>query len=452
MWSLINLSEVCQAGRIDAEHFRPDYLAVEEKVAGFSPVPLGRIASYINRGVQPEYQEGGTIPVLRTVNVREHGFSETRQEFVSDAFYRENPRGQVRKGDILMTSTGVGTLGRVAYHFEDTSYFADGHITIIRGVRNIKPLFLVTLLQSRIGFALIERRQRGSSGQIEIYPSDIASIPIPQLDDKFQQEIVSLQERAHQLRQKSKSLYAQAEALLLSELGLDDLDLSHQPTYTRNFSQVWSAGRLDAEHFQPKYYRLEEVIQSGRFSTCVLGELIEPIRNGFDYRNFAEEGTPYIRVGDIRIGRIDIEGTLRVPITINDVDKGIALQPGDILFTRKGTFGNAAVVRQGQEHVIISSEIMLLRLKDRRVRPDYLALFLNSQAGYLQVERRVHGVAFYSISQADLASILVPIACEDIQEQLSSLVKRSIETEQEAKRLLEEAKRRVEAMIMGENA
>lgn len=351
-----------------------------------------------------------------------------------------------------MTSTGVGTLGRVAYHFEDTSYFADGHITIIRGVRNIKPLFLVTLLQSRIGFALIERRQRGSSGQIEIYPSDIASIPIPQLDDKFQQEIVSLQERAHQLRQKSKSLYAQAEALLLSELGLDDLDLSHQPTYTRNFSQVWSAGRLDAEHFQPKYYRLEEVIQSGRFSTCVLGELIEPIRNGFDYRNFAEEGTPYIRVGDIRIGRIDIEGTLRVPITINDVDKGIALQPGDILFTRKGTFGNAAVVRQGQEHVIISSEIMLLRLKDRRVRPDYLALFLNSQAGYLQVERRVHGVAFYSISQADLASILVPIACEDIQEQLSSLVKRSIETEQEAKRLLEEAKRRVEAMIMGENA
>ncbi|HFD39785.1 MAG TPA: hypothetical protein ENJ31_08085 [Anaerolineae bacterium] len=181
-----------------------------------------------------------------------------------------------------------------------------------------------------------------------------------------------------------------------------------------------------------------------------MGELIEPIRNGFDYRGFADKGTPYIRVGNVRNGRLDTEGALKVPITIKDVDKDVVLQPGDVLFTRKGTFGNAAVVRKGQEHAIISSEIMLLRLKDKRVEPDYLALFLNSTAGYLQVERRVHGVAFYSISQTDLASVIIPIASVKTQKRLTELVASSIKAEQEAKRLLEEAKQRVEAMILGE--
>jgi type I restriction enzyme M protein len=91
---------------------------------------------------------------------------------------------------------------------------------------------------------------------------------------------------------------------------------------------------------------------------------------------------------------------------------------------------------------------MLVRLTDRRVQPDYLALFLNSHAGYQQVERRVHGVAFYSISQADLAGINIPIPTADVQTRLARLVEQSIKAENEAKRLLEEAKWRVEEMVL----
>ena len=55
----------------------------------------------------------------------------------------------------------------------------------------------------------------------------------------------------------SENLYTEAEALLLAELGLDRLDLSHQATYTAQFSGAWAAGRLDAERFQPKYGNLQ---------------------------------------------------------------------------------------------------------------------------------------------------------------------------------------------------
>lgn len=87
-------------------------------------------------------------------------------------------------------------------------------------------------------------------------------------------------------------------------------------------------------------------------------------------------------------------------------------------------------------------------MNDPRIQPDYLALFLNSYGGYQQVERRVHGVAYDSISQLDLESIFIPILSDDLQRRLIRLEQQSIEAKQEGHRLLEEAKCRVKAMIL----
>ena len=451
VWSIIPFLEVFESARLDSEHFQPSFVNMESKVRSFDHKLLGQIAGYINRGTQPTYSEEGEIPVLRTVNIREKGLTDTRQDFVTKEFFDDNPRGQVSQDDVLITSTGVGTLGRVTYNYESSPYFADGHITMVRNFEHSNPQYVTTFLQSQVGYALIERRQRGSSGQIEIYPDDIASIPIPLLPKAFQEDIAAMQMRARELRWRSQELYAEAEALLLDALGLDAaLDAEEEAllTYTQSSRRAWEAGRLDAEYFQPRYTQVEQAIQQAAHTT--LGKLIEPLVNGYDYRDYVEEGTPYIRVGNVGRGRIDLEGAAKVGITIDDVDKNVDLRVGDVLFTRKGTFGNAAVVREGQTHAIISSEIMRLRLKDLRIQPDYLALFLNSDAGYLQVERRVHGVAYYSISQPDLESVFVPILSADLQQHLTRLVQQSIKAEQDAHRLLEEAKAQVEAMILVE--
>ncbi len=90
-----------------------------------------------------------------------------------------------------------------------------------------------------------------------------------------------------------------------------------------------------------------------------------------------------------------------------DVNKPVGLELGDILFTRKGSFGNSDVMTEVEVNMIISSEIMLVRLNltaKTIILPEYVSLFLNSRFGYLQVERRVCGVAYYSISQPDRLS------------------------------------------------
>lgn len=255
---------------------------------------------------------------------------------------------------------------------------------------------------------------------------------------------------AYQKRKEAHSFYKQAEARLLEALGLQNIDLSHQVAYTGSFREAVSAHRLDAEYFQPKYYRILDAMDRSGFQSTILGSIIEPIRNGFDFREFSEEGTPYIRVGDIRNGKIDVRGAVRVRIKAEEVKKNVRLSVGDLLFTRKGSYGNAAVVRDGSEQAIISSEIMLLRIRPEyrnQVDPDYLALFLNSSVGFEQIERRVHGVAFYSISQQDLSGVCILFPSLEAQRELAHLVFQSQKLEETTYEMLDYAKKQIESLI-----
>jgi len=114
---------------------------------------------------------------------------------------------------------------------------------------------------------------------------------------------------------------------------------------------------------------------------------------------------------------------VKIDVPPDAIKKDVAVKAGDILFSRKGTFGRSAVVEEVFEDCVISSEIMKLRVKDERVDPYYLSTYINSRIGFLQVERRTHGVSNYSISQPDLQSIKVAILPKESQLKIANLVK-----------------------------
>ena len=220
--------------------------------------------------------------------------------------------------------------------------------------------------------------------------------------------------------------------------------------YERRAQDVFAAKRLDAEHFQPKYDDLYRQITHTGIETRRLEEIILPVMNGFDCRDFVDEGTPYIRVGDIKKGRIDLESAFHIPLTADKIGKDISLHVGDVLFTRKGSFGNAAPVWDESKHAIISSEIMLLRLRSEyknAILPEYLVLFLNSLAGSIQAEKWAHGAAFYSITQEDLGCFVIPMISRHEQERLRGLMIQAESFRKQARFLLDQAKRAVEIAI-----
>jgi hypothetical protein len=122
-WNVVSLSEVLDSARLDAEYYHPTLVSIESRVRACEYRLLGDIAGYINRGTQPTYDEDGMIPALRTVNIREKGLTDTRREFVTQDFYESKPRGRVAEDDILITSTGVGTL--VLFHVTSLDFLVD---------------------------------------------------------------------------------------------------------------------------------------------------------------------------------------------------------------------------------------------------------------------------------------------------------------------------------------
>ena len=350
----------------------------------------------------------------------------------------------------------VGTVGNASVIYEEFTGNTDRNVATIKDINsNFSPYFVSTFLKSYYGSSQTERLSTGNVQPL-LNLLQVKSILIPKLEHKFQVKIRELVKTAHTLKSRSSNFYQQAEDWLLSELGLKDWQPTEESVAVKSFAESFlSSDRLDAEYYQPKYDQTEKAIKDCGFPFQKLGSLIEPIQNGFDFREYIEEGTPYVRVGDVKNGQINIESAVKIPLSIADIDKPVGLQVGDILFTRKGSFGNSAVVTELEVNGIISSEIMLVRLTSasrQEILPEYVSLFLNSKFGYLQVERRVHGVAYYSISQSDLANLLIPILPKSQQQKIVEKIKSSFSLKQESKHLLEIAKTGVERAIETDEA
>lgn len=439
--------------RFDSEFFKRKYFQIEDKInelhKSMRLIETQPIIIHPTE-IKREYVEDDLSGVLffRTQNLRPLRVDLSNQVYISLEDAKKLSKNEIKKNDILITRTGAN-FGDTLIFNEEIPAIASSHVFILRN-KIINQSFLAVFLNTIYGKEQINKGMYGGV-QPEVAPYYLKNILFPVLSDYFQKIIERLVNQSSIEVKKSKIIYQQAEDLLLTELGLKDWKPTEESIAVKSFSESFlSSGRLDAEYYQPKFYQVEEAIQSCSFHSQRLGSLIEPIQNGFDYREYTEEGTPYIRVGDVKNGQINFESAVKIPMTISDIDKPVGLKTGDILFTRKGSFGNSAVVTELELNAIISSEIMLLRLTSvfkQEILPEYVSLFLNSKFGYLQVERRVHGVAYYSISQPDLANLLIPMLPISQQQKIVEKIKLSFALKQKSKQLLEIAKIGVEKAI-----
>ena len=449
VWSIVNLSALYGERRFDAECYRPVILRDENVLEPHNTVRLGDVAT-VTDGQHGYHQVDPASPIRHitakcVLQGRVEGDGVDR---LARRTHDANKRSQLAVDDILFSTAGrIGEAGLVCADILPANIDQDVARITLKGGVSVAPDFLTIFLNSEFGRFQCER---ATTGQIQRHIS-LAALR------EFRIPVVSWQHRVGQILResithahKTKTLQLEAETILTTALGLDGADLSQRLFYENTFACAVEAGRLDAEHFQPKFETLLEILCSRDFELLPLGKMIKPVKNGFDCRDFCDDGTPYIRVADVKKGRLEIDGCARIPLKAKDVSKDISLAVGDVLFTRKGSFGNAAHVRPGQEHAIISSEIMLIRLKPsliEKVLPEYLALYFNSNAGTLQAEKWAHGVAFFSISQEDLARFMVPILPMPEQKELKAKTDQAEAAYQQSRRLLDTAKRAVEIAI-----
>jgi type I restriction enzyme S subunit len=98
-------------------------------------IRLDEIAEIVGRGITPRYDPNGTCLVLNQKCIR-NGRVTLDQARGHDEKSRMTPSKKLlRRGDILVNSTGVGTLGRTAPAPREAGFMTitvDSHITIVR--------------------------------------------------------------------------------------------------------------------------------------------------------------------------------------------------------------------------------------------------------------------------------------------------------------------------------
>ncbi len=175
------------AGRLDPEHFKPKYAGLETHIRAtgcFSQ--LEDLLAINERGTQPDYAESG----LAVVNSKHVADGEVRLNDDNRLAIAGSNALKIKQGDVLMNGTGVGTIGRAAPFLHDTVALPDNHVTVLRPkVGRIDSVYLSVYLNSLAGQFQVNKWLRGSSGQIELYPNDIAQFLVWIAPTEVQQSI-----------------------------------------------------------------------------------------------------------------------------------------------------------------------------------------------------------------------------------------------------------------------
>jgi restriction endonuclease S subunit len=427
--------------KIHSEFFKTNNLKFQNDIKKHRFSKLKNILHHNSRYGQPIYNHTHDIIILNSQHIRN---DEIKYTLARKGSNKKN----IEKYDILLTSTGVGTLGRVNMHYanNDMSVSIDNHITVIRS-KNTNHFYLMMYLQSRYGQFQIDKHYSGTSGQIEIYPQDIGEFLIPILSNNFQLKIEYLVTTAHEKLEQSKALYAEAEHILLQELDLLDFKPSIENIAIKHLSESFgTTGRLDAEYYQPKYEEVLKIIQKTSYD--ILGNIvnmkksIEPGRDAY-----CDKGIPFIRVANLSKDGISHSNIYLDPASM-DNKKLSDLQPkkNTILFSKDGTVGIAYNIKT-QTSIITSGALLHLQIKKDNILPEYLTLALNSIIVQMQSDRDVGGSIIKHWIPSEIEKITIPIIDLNIQQQIEDKIQQSFILRKESKHLLSVAKQAVELAI-----
>ena len=141
---------------------------------GWSLSTIGKEASMLRRGISPKYNEKGKSIVINQKCIRQFMVN------VEESRYQDKPFSEEMRlvdGDVVICSTGTGTLGRVGQIFGDLGECTfDSHVTLVRANGNLDKNYLGQALYFQQPY--FENMGKGTTNQIELSKTSISSLPI----------------------------------------------------------------------------------------------------------------------------------------------------------------------------------------------------------------------------------------------------------------------------------
>jgi type I restriction enzyme, S subunit len=199
---------------------------------GWRKTPIVEQTSLLNRGIAPKYDKTAKSRVINQKCIRD---GRILMEPARRQSKEVKPDRLVRMGDVLINSTGAGTLGRVAQVWSPIeNCTVDTHVTIARPIdEGASTYFGQALLNLEPVFS---EMGKGATNQLELSRSDIGAIeiwqPPPHLYVEFRRLVGPMLEQADQLSIANLSLQKARDQLLprlmSGQLGISGIRLPEE--------------------------------------------------------------------------------------------------------------------------------------------------------------------------------------------------------------------------------
>lgn len=378
------------------------------------------------------------VPYYRGQDVHNFFIEQSNPIYIDESTFLEPimKRSHLQRGDLLLSI--VGTVGKLSLVFTDRKQTCSCKLAILRP--KISAEFLSIFLSSKFGQKQIKKLTRGAV-QMGLILEDMDQVIIPTLLEDFQIHIKDMVLESYVKLEQSKSLYAQAEALLLKSLGLENFSPSSKNTNIKSFKDSFATtSRLDAEYYQPKYEDYQNHVFSYQEGWSPLEKVCD--LKDKNYSPNDEKFYQYIELADINksggitgcskeLGK-DLPSRARRKVNAGDV----------LISSIEGSLSSCAIVGKEFENSLCSTGFYVI--KSDKINSETLLVLFKSDLMQNILKQSCSGTILTAINKDEFLKFPLPLINPKTQSQISLLIQESFALKSKSEKLLELAKQAVE--------
>ena len=439
--------------RIDSGYFSKEAIAAESLVESLPHHPFSDITSVFRKGIfdikadtYVAANEG--IPFVRIGDLKGGLIQKDSTAWISDDAHRLEAKTALKRGDLVISKTAYPAASMV--NLKECNVSQDTIAVRLNpfGRAQFKSGFIAAFLNTKQGYSLMARRFQGNVQQ-HLSLEDGKAIRIPLFGLPLQNRVHAIVQAADRQQNASSKKHKEAEDTLLEALGLADWKPPEPLSYTARASDAFTAGRLDAEFFQPRLKSLINKFEeaAGDFRLVALGDYSEPLKYGSSEKlEYTDKGTPFLRITDLDERRFDLSSVKFIDKKLT-FSKAETAKSGDILVSRSGTLGLAAPITEEFDAAIFGSYFIRVRPDNSVFNTEFLALFINSIAGVVQFEAVKTGGIQTNLTISAIENLMIPLGTLEWQATFVTLASEGLVARDRAHQTLKAAKRAVEIAV-----
>ncbi|MCI7170873.1 restriction endonuclease subunit S [bacterium] len=146
----------------------------------------------IRRGKSPKYiEQSETLVFAQKCNTKYNGIDIGLAFYLDESTLNKYPEDEyMQDGDIVINSTGTGTLGRVGFYRatnnrQSVPIVPDSHVTVIRSYQELNAFYLYAFMKANQ--SELEKKGEGSTNQKELKPLTLKElyVPVPPYEEQL---------------------------------------------------------------------------------------------------------------------------------------------------------------------------------------------------------------------------------------------------------------------------